>query len=363
MLPPSPTTTTPWLAALALASLTRVANAEPATGPSARLEVPAESDCGTREYLVARVHARAPKIRFVEETTEVGIRAQFVALPTGRVEGVLVLTPEGGTAITRRLVARSCAEAADGLALIIAVALGQAVSSAAGEGGKDGAASTPGTSSDAAAGGREGPNGGRTDGPNETRVRDGNPPDGAPERSDPPDAAGSSFTLDVGLFAQGLLGPAPQAMPGIAVHALAVWGHGVLAPAVALGATHAARSGLSQPGGTAVFVLDAAMLDLCPLRLELGAVDVHPCAATWVGRLSVAGRATRNAPGKVARTFATAGGSLVVMGRLGWVLEPSLRASLGANLARDSFTFTPVVFHRVPPLSASLSVGLDIVVF
>jgi hypothetical protein len=361
MLPPSPTTTTPWLAALALASLTRVANAEPATGPSARLEVPAESDCGTREQLAARVHARAPKIRFVEETTELGIRAQFVALPTGRVEGVLVLTPEGGTAITRRLVARSCAEAADGLALIIAVALGQAVS-AAGEGGKDGAASTPGTSSDPGAGSRGGANGGRTDRTNETRVRPRNPRDGAAERSEP-DTAGSSFTLDAGLFAQGLIGPAPQAMPGIAVHALAGWGHGVLAPAVALGAMHAVRSGLSQPGGTAVFFLDAAMLDLCPLRLELGAVDVHPCAATWVGRLSAAGRATRNAPGKVARTFATAGGSLVVMGRLGWVLEPSLRAALGANLVRDSFTFTPVVFHRVPPLSASLSVGLDIVVF
>jgi hypothetical protein len=362
MLPPSPTITTSWLAALALASLTRVVNAEPATGPSARLEVPADSDCGTREELVARVHARAPKIRFVDETTELGIRAQFVALPTGRVEGVLVLTPDGGTAITRRLVARSCAEAADGLALIIAVALGQTVSPTAGD-ARRGGRPTPENSGDEATGDREGADGRRTNGPNEGRAPDRPPPDGGSEGAATNDVAGSSGTLDVGVFAQGLFGPAPDAMPGIAAHALAGWGQGVLAPAVALGAMHAVRSGLSQPGGTAVFFLDAAMLDLCPLRWELGAVEVRPCAATLVGRLSVAGRATRNAPGKMARPFATAGGSLVVTGRLGWVLEPSLRAALGANLVRDSFTFTPVVFHRVPPLSVSLSVGFDIVVY
>jgi hypothetical protein len=176
-------------------------------------------------------------------------------------------------------------------------------------------------------------------------------------------SSSSPVALDLGLFGQALFGPAPEAMAGVAVHALASWGEGAVAPAVALGATHSVRSGVSRPGGTAVFLLDAAMLDLCPIRFELGVVDVRPCGAALAGRLAVAGRATRNAPGTVARPFVSTGGSLLVLGRFGWVLEPSLRASVGANLVRDSFTFTPVIFHRVPPLSASVSVGLSIAAY
>lgn len=356
MLPPSTATTRSWLAALALASLSRVVSAEPDTDPSAQLEVSAGSECGSRDDLVARVHARAPRIRFVDEASELKIQARFLTLPTGRVEGVLVLTPEGGEPVTRRLVARSCAEAADGLALIIAVALGQAVSPPPTDEARPG---DPGSNERAGTAATTRSDTARRDA---RRDQGASPPDGvAPGDDSPPESEESaSFALEVGLFAQGLVGPAPKVLPGVSLHVLAGLDSGVLAPAAALGVTHAARSGLSQPGGRAVFLLDGATIDLCPLKFQVSAVDVRPCGAALVARLAASGRATRNAPGTIARPFATAGGSLLVRGRFGWMLEPSLRATVGANLIRDSFTFTPVVFHRVPPLSASVSVGLGI---
>jgi hypothetical protein len=148
-------------------------------------------------------------------------------------------------------------------------------------------------------------------------------------------------------------------MPGIAGHVLLGFHRdSAVSPALSLGFTHSWKRGLVQAGGTADFLLDAAMVDLCPLRFSLPAFDLRPCAAALLGRLSVRGRATENPPGTQERFFGAAGGSIWLTSRLGWIIEPSLRAAVGASLQRDEFTFTPIVFHQVPPVTASVSLGL-----
>jgi hypothetical protein len=150
-------------------------------------------------------------------------------------------------------------------------------------------------------------------------------------------------------------------MPAAAVHVIAgLERPSVLSPAVALGATHAWRAGVVEQGGTAVFLLDAATLDACPLRVELAPITARPCGAALVGRLSAAGRKTRDAPGSVDRPFGVVGASLLLTADWGSIVKPVVRAAAGVNLVRDSFTFTPVVFHRVPATTASLSLGLSI---
>jgi hypothetical protein len=360
MLPLSTLSTTSCLSALALVAATRVASAESRSVPTAHLELHPASECGARDVLVARVQARAPNLELMEAGGELGMQARFTKLPSGRVEGVLVISPRRGLAVKRSLVARSCTEATDGLALIIAVTLGQPVSRSsappaetpAGERGS----TPPGSAGTTGDDRKQDP----ADSSNAARPLGREP---SSETSDAPDAreasgANSSFTLDVGAALQGVFGAAPAAMPGVAAYAMGGLGRGAFAPALGVGATHAVRTGLERSGGTAVFFLDAVMVDACPLRVDATVVELRPCAAGLLGRLSAGGRATRNASGLVARPFATFGASVVLLGRLGTFLEPSLRASLGANLVRDSFTFTPNIFHRVPPVSASVSLGL-----
>src|SRR5688572_3338037 len=115
MLPPSLTTSRLCVAllAVALAVAPRLGSAQSSVEPVARLEVEEGSECASRAAVVARVHARAPSVRFVDDGTALGIRVRFVTLAPGRIEGTLVLSPQGATPATRRLVARGCAEAVD----------------------------------------------------------------------------------------------------------------------------------------------------------------------------------------------------------------------------------------------------------
>ncbi len=357
---------------LALAAAPRPANAQRAVEPVARLDVDEGSECASRASVVARVHARAPAVRFLDEGTALGIRVRFVTLAPGRIEGTLVLSPEGAGPATRRLVARGCAEAIDAVALIIAVTLGQGSpagaegrssdgTEASGVGGGGGTSTVRPPTAGAAARG--------DDGPTKAAPAAGAPPAGAtagaPERTSEPgegrSSGGAALTLDAELVAQAFVGPAPGIMPAAGAFVLAALERDtVLSPAVALGITHGWKAGVVEQGGTAVFMLDAATLELCPVRVLLPLVVVRPCGAALVGRLAAVGRKTLAAPGLSARPFGVVGGSVLFAGDFGWIVEPSLRAFAGANLVRDSFTFTPVVFHRVPPVTAALSIGLSV---
>lgn len=148
-------------------------------------------------------------------------------------------------------------------------------------------------------------------------------------------------------------------MPGIALYAtIGIERPTLWSPAVLLGATHVWRTNIHEQGGAASFTLDAASFDACPFRLRLGLVQARPCASALIGRLAAEGSETRNAASESGRPFWVVGGAAVATAELVWLLELSARLAVGANLVRDSFEFTPIVFHRVPAVTASASVGI-----
>ena len=312
---------------------------------AARLEVQASADCVSRADLVARVRARSPRVSFVEGESAIDIRAQFSPSPSGGVVGDVTLASPGAKPAQRRVLGRSCPDAADAVALIIAVTLDPSAIERAGASDDASVATAPPAA----------------------------PPPTAPSRTPAPvnDREPSSVTddaargADVGivaqLAAQSVVGPAPGLMPGVALYLqLSLERTGLWAPAAWWGITHVGRSSIEAPGGVASFWLDAASFDACPLRLQLGRFEARPCAWVLGGRLSARGSETRNAAAESHRPFWIVGGSAVLRAQLFWRLEASLRVAAGATLVRDSFMFTPEVFHTASPLSGAASLGVGL---
>src|ERR1051325_4139062 len=127
MLPPCLPSSTRLVVALGVLTSGELALAQTeAPPPTARLEVQSTPGCTTRGDVTARILARAPRIRVVDEGGVLGVRAQFSERPSGEVAIEVVLTRPGALSSTRGLVARSCDEAADAVALIVVVTLDQA---------------------------------------------------------------------------------------------------------------------------------------------------------------------------------------------------------------------------------------------
>lgn len=330
-----------------------------------RLDVRAGQGCTLRTDLAARVASRTPRVRFAEAEDAFVAKVVFTVSRTGGAVGELRLTDKTGQTITRRLQARSCDEAADAVALILAVTLDP--SSAQGDRpskAPDERASSPADSPKSASQ--------ATPGKSVPKPED-RPTPPSPEPSPKPTpsplvsaAAPAEEILShrragITLAGQTLWGPAPAMMPGISFYALAALDRsGWWSPALVLGVTHAWRGGLNQKGGTASFTLDAASLDACIVRLRLSVVEARPCVSALVGRLAASGSKT-TAASSASRPFAMAGGAAVLTAGLGSMLELSLRLAIGATLIRDSYEFQPTVFHRAASVTTQASLGIGMV--
>ena len=332
----------------------------------ARLELRAPSACPGSADLIARVMARSPRIQFVEDSGAVGVRATFTV--ARGVSAELVLVESGVARTQRRLVTRTCAEAADAVALIIAVALDPVwvqEHATAADSASDTAGSPDRTSAVSTA----------SQGTSRSGVAE-KPSAKEPERSSPPPqipipvptAADSTSTSEpraqpragVYLAGQTLWGPAPAVMPGVAVVAVAALDRDALwSPAIALGMLHAWRSDLAEPGGRASFSLDAATIDACALRVRASIVEVRACAAALLGRLSASGSDTNN-PATIPKFFAAAGPAGILTVELGSKVELFARIGTGVTLWRDSFEFATTVFHTASRFTTSANVGVGL---
>jgi len=303
--------------------------------PSARLELDASPDCTTRAELIARVQARSPRVKFDEAGTT-SVRAQFSVAPSGTVTGAVVLATNRSPRSVRQVVAGSCGEAADAVALIIAITLDP--TGVIGGSRVEPAPSKP---------------------PEEAMSR---PAELQPSNAKPePPAQRGRQTFGFQLGAQALVGPAPGAMPGVAVFAtIGVDRPALWSPAVLLGAGRAWQTDISAQGGKAAFELDAASFDACPFRFRLGKVEARPCASALIGRLTAQGSETLNQAPEHPRPFWVVGGAANATLELVWLLELSARLAVGANLVRDSFEFTPLVFHQVPAVTVAGSMGIGL---
>jgi hypothetical protein len=327
-----------------------VAAAPGATPTRARLEVRGPADCVSRDDLAARIAARSPRIQ-LDDDAEIAAAVAVTSARPGNVVAELTLGAAGAGASPRRVVGRSCADAADAVALIIAVTLDPA--------------------SRAGARGAPDPTGGATPESAAAAVPPAPKPDAAslappapPVTVESPAAASAPAgatrrRFGATLAGQTIFGPAPDVMPGIAIYAMAALDRdGVWAPAVFLGATHVWRSNISEADGSASFVLDAGSLDACPLRLRSARVAVRPCAWALAGRLTASGGSdTRNAA-SAARPFGAAGAAAIAGVEVTARIELSVRLGVGVTLLRDSYELAASTFHRADRLTTALSVGV-----
>ncbi len=304
----------------------------------ARVESNREA-CVSRAGVERGVRSRSPKVSFVPGSD--AHVARIVVVPEERRspraggEAALHVTLEleraGGETSRRELSVRSCDEALEASALIVALWLDPAAR-AEPEEELEPAPLPPA------------------------------PPDEAEERPvvvEPPSESGG-FAWTVGASAHLALGPAPLPLLG---PALAVAGgsdaeQSGWAPWVRLLGTYGFQLGeVTASGGEAEFALVSVGMDACPVVLGGGGVRVRPCAHAIFGALGAEGRNTVD-PRTETRPYAALGASLVGEGELGGGFEVVVSVGVDFPLVRDSFQFEPVVFHEVASRAGSASLGV-----
>jgi hypothetical protein len=234
-----------------------------------------------------------------------------------------------GTESVRRILAPSCEQASDALALVMVLALDPAALSA----------SPPPPPP-----------------PPESRPPPPAPP--PPPAAPPIPAARTGWGVEAGVRA--IRGPAPRAMPAAAVAARVTRDRpGLWSPALVLSVLHAASGDLGEPGGTAAFTLDGATLDACPLRVAASIFEARPCASLLAARLAAAGSNTY-APASARRPVVATGAALLLGAAVTTHLDVAARLEADASWIRDTFAFSPAEFHRTAPLTlaAGLAIGL-----
>ena len=340
-----------------------------------RIDVHAPAGCSSRGALAARVTARSPRIRFAGERATWAVKATVAPVRPGEVVGELTVLEAGKRVVSRRLLAQSCDEATDALALIVSVTLDP--TSAA----ENATAATQSPASDARRSAETMPAAALPPNP----ISEPSPKEAPPQPSEPnpgqrreerderqpkepvaetavaeaPESAMQRI-LAIHLAGQTVLGPAPALMPGVALYASVAFDRSPLwSPALILGLVHAWRSGLGQQGGSASFQLDALTLDACVPRFGHQRIQGRLCASVLAGRMVASGSDT-TAAATQARPFVSVGGSAVVSGRVASMVELSLRLAMGATLIRDSYEFAPTTFYQASGMTTLVSLGIGL---
>jgi hypothetical protein len=336
--------------------------AQNAVGPSpgapparARLDVHGAAECVSRTDLAARVAARSPRIQFADDA-EIAAEVVVTSARPGNVVAELTLGAARAEASPRRVVGRSCADAADAIALIIAVTLDPTSSAGAPATVESTSGGPPVAGRPAASQPPPAPK------PPATPVAPTPPATAAVVESSRPASVPARPTrrrFGATLAGQTIFGPAPEVMPGIAIYAMAALDRdGVWAPALFLGATRVWRSNISETDGSASFVLDAGSLDVCPVRFEWSRVLLRPCASALGGRLNASGGADTRKAASAARPFGMAGGAVTAGVGLTARLELSVRLGVGVTLLRDSYELGTTTFHRADRVTTAASLGV-----
>jgi hypothetical protein len=305
---------------------------------TAALELAAPEGCGSEAELSASNTRRSDRIR-IDPTSDRRLR---IAIHTDgaltRVE--LSLTQPTGRRSTRKLKASSCDEALEAAALVAAVSLDPAASTAL-----------------------------------EPLEEDKPPPEPPPPpvlkpppvvKPPPPPKAQRAPRWSVGAvaLAEAHWAPAPHAMLG---PALVVHGSyeiiSVLAPTLRMKGSLGfwSRRVAADNPGTVRFTLRSFTGELCPVRLGVPMLGVLPCGFWMEGRLWAAGRrfpVTHD----YNRPWRAYGGSAVAWYRPVSPLEIQVGLEVGATRYRDSsYLSEPFQYiHRVGKVYRSLSVGAGV---
>lgn len=360
----------------------RQTSAAPAV--TVRLDVVANPQCATALVLERKIARRSDRIRFAKSGPVKVVRAEFRQTQRS-VLGLLTVEQPTGKRASRSIRAGSCEEAVEALALVATVMLDPSSFSLAPEllepteeqGGTPGeeeettsgpleaGTTEPGTGPAPAESATE-----ATGTPKPSPKRSESKPRPEPPEPDEPDDVSSSLppfhdadgslAVSAGVAAIGNWGPTPSILPGAAVYAAVKWQRPSLwAPAARATFLHARRGEFQSQFGTAHFALTGAMLELCPLALVAGRLELRPCAMSTVGVLFAEGSATENATSEL-RPWWVLGGSATLIAYLTELVELSAQAAAGGALVRDRFQFRPSIFYEVPELAISAAIGLGV---
>jgi hypothetical protein len=317
---------------------------------AARLDMDAAPSCSTRDELVARVAARSTRIRFVSDGAGIPtMTARIGAGAKGTVVAELTVVEPDGRRFARRLEAPSCAAATDALALVVAITLDPTASTGDASPTADATTAAPAVTTTLPA---------TAPAPDAALLAEHEQVDGA--RSGEAAPVASQSRLTVGVAGEVVTGPAPAAMPGIALEVQAALDRtAIWSPAVILTVSHVFSGDLAESDGRASFTLDLLGLDACPVRVVLFRLEARACGAASMGRLVAQGSHTYD-PRSVARPFATAGGAVRLTVPIAWRVEARARFGAGAALWRDAFEFSPDVFHQVASVTLVGDVGFGV---
>ncbi|MGC4094817.1 MAG: hypothetical protein QM756_44245 [Polyangiaceae bacterium] len=361
----------------------RSAGAVPPDVVEASLQVESEPSCVALAPLSARVQQRSRRLRFVPASAAVPNLRVRVA-PAGQSISVeLQVMRPGGRRSVRWLRARSCDDALEATALVIAITLdasastedmsGDASSTSSG-GSSGGAQSNPtgdaqggaGASRNVDAAARAGAANTTPGVESKPKVDRGSSPAEElepTEEPEPTDAAvnGASadrvLRLQVGASGRMRWGAAPVALPGAAATLIVGWERTGFSPALLATFAHSFERTVDEANGSATFSAETLVVDLCPLGLRAAPLTLRLCAEAVVAALAAQGGNTFS-PRARTRPYFVLGGALEGGLDLGARLVLISSFGLGKTLIQDDFAFSPTVFYSVPNLGFEAAAGL-----
>ena len=341
-----------WLAAVTFGLATGavapgLAQEEQEEGEPIELSYRSSEGCPNEAAFMAEVRARTPLALIAGAGA--AVRSFAVSLEIGPpAKGSVTLKDASGRQGTRRVQADTCADVADALSLVVALAVDPGAKSLPERTPSPAAASTPPLRAAPASSGASANLVSATGDPHEGTAP---PPRGAIRTGAHGVLfAGVDFSMDSGVSPSTLLGPSP----------FLGWQAGsarALASSFRLAFLRAATGTIGAPDGTATFTWTVGRLDACSVALAGEGLRATACARVEAGSLQVAGGAIVDSLTRV-RPWLAAG----VLARGEWTfLAPLfLEVDVGAlvRATTDRFFFEPdTTVYKVPSLGASASVG------
>jgi hypothetical protein len=328
------------LALLGLAMSTLGATRAPADElQPVRVVYRAPAECPTREEFEARVLARTGKDGLYPEDGASFERFEIELLRSaGRTRGRLTTHLRGAEPTVREIQAASCHEAADGLALIVALTLDPTSTS------------------------KPSPTPADTDrGVTRDERRADEPTTDTDEDGDEDSLADGGARLDSGwsggrarfdvLVAASLL---PEGGLSLGAVFPSLLEPGLM---VRLGARFAPDRTTVTAQGDATFSLWTAHAALCPQIFELSRLWLAPCANLEYGKVAASGSRTQNGASS-RRDWLALGPKLLGELSLFGPLFVHLGGTLAFPLFRDTYVLGPLEVHETPPVIGRLELGL-----
>jgi hypothetical protein len=309
--------------------------------------------CPNASEFVAAVSARTASVRFANGGE--AARSFVVSIADGAdgargARGRLVVHDRTGD-LQRDIEGASCAEVADTLALIVALAIDpKALATTATTAPSPAPAPppSPAVSTDPVPTSSTAPIPVVSPAPPDERAR------AAPRE---PVAARPVFSLGAGFAWTSGVAPGTLVGPDVFAERRAAsdaW----YAHALRLSFARTATDALAEPGGTARFVWTAARLDGCVRGLRVADFRVSPCAQLELGALEAFGGAVDH-PRSASHPWLAAGAALRARRYVIGALFAEATLALRAALLPERFYFEPnASFYRVPPIGGALGVGV-----